>query len=81
MKLRNRTGKYDYDQTLVGRKKNFKVTIRCSAHPMDKERFWYYILDKDDYGYNSLWDGLKFNNQEQCIEAAENKIDELIKVK
>ena len=49
---------------------------------MNKEKpFWYYLLEKDEYRYNSVWSDEKFESQDQCVEAAENKIDELINEK
>lgn len=76
MKLTDKTRKWDYGKMLVGKKKNFKVAIGYSNHPLKGEQFWYFTLRKDDYMYNSLWDNLKFDNQDQCVDAAENKIEE-----
>ena len=78
MKLTDKTRKWDYGKRLVGKKKNFEVTIGYSNHSLRGEQFWYFILIKYDYMYNSLWDNLKFDNQDQCVDAAENKVEELI---
>ena len=49
---------------------------------MNKENpFWYFLLEKDDYRYNSLWNDEKYDSQDRCVEAVENKIDELTKSK
>lgn len=78
MKLVDKTQIWDYGKTLEGRKKGYKVIIHYSNHPLKKEPpYWYFVLGKDDYRYNSLWYGLKYESQEQCVEAAENKVDEL----
>ena len=80
MRLTNKTGRWDYGETWVGRKKNYEVRINYSAHPMRKEEpHWYYTLSKDKYSYNSSWDGLKYTSKEECANAAETKIDELVK--
>lgn len=80
MRLTDKTKKWDYGKTLEGRKKNYKVVIYYSEHPMGKEHpFWYFMLKKDNYTYNSLWNNLKFETQDQCSKAAEDKIDELVK--
>ena len=82
MRLTDKTGQWDYGKSLEGRKKKYKVIINYSAHPMNKEKpFWYYLLEKDEYRYNSVWSDEKFESQDQCVEAAENKIDELINEK
>ena len=38
-----------------------------------------YTLRRDDYFYNSLWNDLRYESKEDCINAAENKVDELVK--
>lgn len=80
MKLREKTERWQQGKRFVGRKKNYKVTIEYS--PTDfigKKDYWYFLIDKDDYGYNSLWDKLHYETQEECVNAAETKIEELIK--
>ena len=79
MKLIDKTKKWDCNKTLAGKKKNYKVTVCHSAHPLAGNPLWYFLLDKDDYRYNSLWDNLKYLSQDQCVEAVENKINELVK--
>ena len=81
MKLTNKTARQDYGETWVGRKKKYEVRIYYSCHPMRKENpHWYYTLSKDDYSYNSLWDDLRYESKEDCTSAAENKVDELVKM-
>lgn len=80
MRLTNKTLRWDYGETWVGRKKNYEVKISYSAHLLNKETpYWYYVLKKGDYAYNSLWNDLKYPSKEDCVNAAEIKIDELIK--
>ena len=81
MRLIDKTPRWDFGKILEGRKKNYKVIIHYSEQSINKKRpFWYFELRKDDYAYNSLWDNLKFESQDQCCDAAESKIEELIKV-
>ena len=75
MKLIDKTKRWDFGKTLEGRKKNYKVTLYYVEHPS----YWYFMLHKDKYAYNSLWNNLKFESQDQCSEAAEAKIDEILK--
>lgn len=80
MKLREKTEKWQQEQVFVGKKKNYKVTITYS--PSDfagKKDYWWFMINKDDYTYNSLWDKLNYATQEECVNAAENKIDVLLK--
>ena len=79
MRLIDKTKRWDCNKTLIGKKKNYKVTVCHSAHPLAGKSFWYFLLDKDDYRYNSLWDNLKYLSQDQCVEAVEDKINELTK--
>ena len=82
MRLVDKTKQWNYGKTLEGRKKKYKVVINYSAHPMNKEKpFWYYLLEKDNYRYNSLWNDEKYETQDQCVKAVENKINELAKSK
>ena len=80
MRLVNKTPRWDYGEIWVGRKKNYEVRINYASHPMRKEEpYWYFILNKDSYSYNSLWEDLKYLSKEECVNVAETKIDELIK--
>lgn len=79
MRLIDKTKRWDHNKTLTGKKKNYKVTVCHSAHPLAGKSFWYFLLDKDDYRYNSLWDDLRYVSQDQCVEAVEDKINELTK--
>lgn len=82
MRLVDKTRQWDYGKSLEGRKKKYKVVINYSAHPMSKEDpFWYFLLEKEEYRYNSVWNNEKYESQDQCVEAAENKIDELVKAR
>lgn len=82
MRLTNKTDRWEYGETWVGRKKNFKVTIRSHDNPMIKEEpYWYFLLDKEQFNYNSLSEDRKYKTREECTYAAEQKIDELIRSK
>ena len=35
--------------------------------------------EEEAYFYNSLWNDLRYESKENCISAAESKIDELVK--
>ena len=68
----------------MGKKKKYNVKI--SYVPSDftgKKDYWYFLIVKEDieYAYNSLLDKLKYVSMEECIEACEKKIEELIKGK
>jgi len=82
MKLYNKTEPFQRGKTFTGKKKHFKVTISYAPVDfMNTKSYWYFLLDKDDdsYTYNSLWYNLKYDTQEECVNAAENKIEEILK--
>lgn len=85
MKLREKTtDRWQNGKTFIGKKNKYSVTV--SYVPTDfigKKDYWYFLIDKKDidYAYNSLWDKLKYTSMEECIEACERKIEELIKGK
>lgn len=83
MRLTDKTERYSMgDREFVGRKKNYIVGIHFSAKKiLQNSEYWWYSLNKKDaeFSYNSLWDGLKYKTQEECVAAAENKVDELVK--
>lgn len=80
MRLTNKTERWDYGETWVGRKKNHKVKIYYSSRPIRKETsYWYYTLNKEEYSYNSLLDDLKYESKEDCTSAAKKKVDKLVK--
>ncbi len=82
MRLVNKTQRWDYGETWIGRKKNYEVRINFSVHPLKKENpHWYYMLSKGDYSYNSLWDELKYGSKEECAIAAEDKVEQLVREK
>lgn len=79
MKLFNRTGRYSTGNLeFVGRYKKFVCTIYFSS----EIGAWYYVVDsKDvrDIRYNSLWNGVKFKAQEECVNGCQKYIDEVNK--
>lgn len=82
MKLRDKTERWQNGKTYVGKKNKCDVTVSyVSTDFTEKKDYWYYMIDKKDidYSYNSLWDNLHYETQEECVDAAEKKIDELVK--
>lgn len=59
MKLTDKTGIWDTKKTYIGRKNNYVVKISEYAifgeTIKSNDKKWYYLLNKDDYRYNSLW--------------------------
>lgn len=87
MRLVNKTTAWDMgNKRFEGKKKKFNVAVCYSMRSLYGEKdnpYWYYVVDRkeDDKRHNSLWTNERFNTKEECIEAAEKKIDELIKEK
>ena len=81
MRLTDKTEHWNYGKVLIGRKKKYEVRIEHAAHPIPKSPYWYFVLSKEEFRYNSLWDNIKFKTQEECVSAAEEKIEELEKAK
>ena len=82
MKLREKNIKWDNKKTFVGKKKKYNVKISYDSSDFTGNKdYWYFLINKEDidYSYNSLWDNLHYKTQEECVEAAENKVDELVK--
>lgn len=76
MRLVEKTGTWDHNKTFVGKKKGWKVTLIYSSCNISKEApYWYFLLRKDNVAYNSLWEKLKYSTREECLEAAEAKIE------
>ena len=80
MRLVEKTGTWDHDKTFVGKKKGWKVTLTYSSCNISRGTpYWYFLLRKDNAAYNSLWEKLKYSTKEECLEAAESKIDAMEK--
>lgn len=80
MRLKNITRRYDNDKFYKGRYKKFE----CYINYISKDDTWYYHIssnDERDIRYNSLWNGIKFKTQEECVIACQKCIDEVIKCK
>ena len=76
-KLKKKTNntRFDFDKTYKGKKKSFIAEIIWSQY----HNYWYFLITyPNDKGYNSLWDGLKLDSQDECEKAAEKYIDEHI---
>lgn len=78
MRLKDVTRRFDSNKFYKGKYKKFECHINYTSYSDS----WYYHIssnDKRDIRYNSLWDELKFKTQEDCIEACQKYIDEVIK--
>lgn len=82
MKLTDKTGIWDTKKTYIGRKNNYVVKISeytiFGETIKSNDKKWYYLLNKDDYRYNSLWKDQTYDSKESCVMAAEEKIKQLI---
>lgn len=81
MRLTDKTERYSMgSKTFKGKKKGFEVTISFSNNKIgNDEPHWYFFISKkeNDYRYNSLWNELKFETQEECVAACELKIESI----
>lgn len=78
MRLKDVTRRFDNSKFYKGRYKKFECSINYSSN----KDGWYYCIDSKDEGdirYNSLWDGVKFKTQEDCIKDCQKYIDEVFK--
>lgn len=78
MRLKDVTRRFDSSKFYKGKYKKFECHINYSSN----KKIWYYVIDsKDerDIRYSSLWDGIKFKTQEECIIDCQKYIDVVIK--
>lgn len=78
MRLKDITGRFGSGKSYKGKYKKFDCHIDYSSNSDS----WYYYIDSNDerdIRYNSLWDGIEFKTQEDCIEACQKYIDEVLK--
>ena len=78
MRLKDVTGRFGNSKFYRGKYKKFECRINYSSN-LD---CWYYCInskDERDIRYGSLWDRIEFKTQEDCIEACQKYIDEVIK--
>lgn len=78
MRLKDITRRWDGGKSYKGKYKKFDCYIDYSSNLGS----WYYYInsnDERDIRYNSLWDGVEFKTQEECIEACKKYIDEVNK--
>lgn len=78
MRLKDVTRRFSSGKFYEGKYKKFECHINYSSYSDS----WYYHIssnDKRDIRYNSLWDELKFKTKEDCIEACQKYIDEVLK--
>ena len=78
MRLKDVTRKFDSSKFYKGRYKKFECRINYSSN----YNSWYYCIDsKDerDIRHNSLWSDEKFKTQEECVNACQKYIDEVLK--
>ena len=67
MRLKDVTRRFDSSKFYKGKYKKFECHINYSSN------------DERDIRYNSLWNGIKFKTQEECVNACQKYIDEVIK--
>lgn len=56
--------------------------FECNINYSSNDDIWYYCIssnDEKDIRYNSLWNDIKFKTQEECVNACQKYIDEVIK--
>jgi hypothetical protein len=79
MRLKDVTGRFDSGNKFYkGKYKKFECCINYSSN----DNIWYYHIDSNDerdIRYNSLWNGIKFKTQEDCIKDCQKYIDEVLK--
>lgn len=76
MRLKDITQYFDTNKFYKGKYKKFDCYITYSSN----NAIWYYCIDSNDereISYNSLWNGIKFKTQEECISACQKYIDEV----
>lgn len=61
--------------TKTGRMKGYVCTIYFNA----LNRKYFFVLNGDDYVLNSLWKQLEWDNEEDCLKAAEEHIKYLVR--
>lgn len=82
MRLTDKTESWSFGcKHLEGKYKGFKCTISFSSQHYSNVPHWYYVFTntKTDKIYNSLWDNLKFETQEECHNACVEKINQVLK--
>ena len=78
MKLKDVTGRFDSSKFYKGKYKKFECNINYSSN----DDIWYYCIssnDERDIRYNSLWNDIIFKTLEECVNACQKYIDEVIK--
>ena len=78
MRLKDITRRFDSSKFYKGKYRKFECRINYSS----MHNRWYYCIDsKDerDIRYNSLWGNESFKTQEDCVEACQNYINEVLK--
>ncbi len=78
MRLKDVTPNYYASKLYKGKYKKFE----CYIHYLPNLDVWYYYLNSNDernIRYGSLWDGIEFKTKEDCIEACQKYIDEVLK--
>lgn len=57
--------------SVTGRKNNYKLKVVYN----DLNRMYYFLAEKDDTTFNSLWEHPFYNNEEECKIACEKWVD------
>lgn len=68
MKWTRKNEPYSRSYSLTGRKNGYKAIVRYDGHYKN----YYFLTIKQGHTYNSLWDKLSYNTEEECVEACEN---------
>lgn len=77
MKWSIEKNRYLTSEQYIGKKKGYK----CKVIYNRVYKYWYYLIHKNDqtFSYNSVWDNINFQTQEECEISCENYVDEIIK--
>ena len=76
MKFGNKiTERWSLSYKRTGRKKGYKAEVTYNSF---YNRF-YFMLEKEDYIFNSLWKNMEYVTEQECIDTCEKYIDDLVK--
>lgn len=67
MRWTKKTETFSLSYQLTGRKNGYKATVSYNDH----HKHFYFLADKGDKVYNSLWDKKPYTNEEECKKACE----------
>jgi hypothetical protein len=67
--------RYSQSYRINARKNGYKAEVVYN----DYYEVFYYLTEKDNVSYNSMWDRLSYKTEEECRIACEKWIDEKVK--